>query len=256
MAQPDLFVVCKKCGSEVSPYITECPYCGNRLRKRAPKIERGGTLSEPRVKPDRRSRAPRLRRERSGQLPGVRVETPSRPWATFLLVALSLFGYLVVAVVNRGDVAVAGPLGGEWWRVATSPFLYGNVWYELAAVTTIAIFAYLLERRHGPLVVLVLFALGGAGGAAAEVALHSDFPLALGGNGAALALAVAWAMPDLLRRRRREEPEGDLVGVAVLAALMLAMPAATREASWVAGLTGLAVGLLAGLLLARMRSSH
>jgi len=38
MAQPDLFVVCKKCGSEVSPYITECPYCGNRLRKRAPKI--------------------------------------------------------------------------------------------------------------------------------------------------------------------------------------------------------------------------
>src|SRR3712207_6963529 len=32
---PDLFVVCKSCGSEVSPYITECPYCGTRLRKRA-----------------------------------------------------------------------------------------------------------------------------------------------------------------------------------------------------------------------------
>ena len=44
---PDLFVVCKKCGSEVSPYITECPYCGTRLRKRAPKIERDGTVSEP-----------------------------------------------------------------------------------------------------------------------------------------------------------------------------------------------------------------
>ena len=40
---PDLFVVCKSCGSEVSPYITECPYCGTRLRKRAPKLERGGT---------------------------------------------------------------------------------------------------------------------------------------------------------------------------------------------------------------------
>ena len=38
---PDLFVVCKSCGSEVSPYITECPYCGTRLRKRAPKLERG-----------------------------------------------------------------------------------------------------------------------------------------------------------------------------------------------------------------------
>ena len=30
----DLFVVCKNCGSEVSPYITECPYCGSRLRDR------------------------------------------------------------------------------------------------------------------------------------------------------------------------------------------------------------------------------
>ena len=49
MAQmPDLNVVCKNCGNEVSPYITECPYCGNRLRKRAPKIERDGTVSEPR----------------------------------------------------------------------------------------------------------------------------------------------------------------------------------------------------------------
>ena len=36
----DLFVVCKQCGSEVSPYITECPYCGNRLRRRAPKLPR------------------------------------------------------------------------------------------------------------------------------------------------------------------------------------------------------------------------
>src|ERR1700731_515847 len=36
----DLFVVCKQCGSEVSPYITECPYCGHRLRRRAPKLPR------------------------------------------------------------------------------------------------------------------------------------------------------------------------------------------------------------------------
>ncbi|MEA2190098.1 MAG: hypothetical protein QOI73_219, partial [Solirubrobacteraceae bacterium] len=40
MSHPDLFVVCKNCNAEVSPYITECPYCGMRLRKRAPKIER------------------------------------------------------------------------------------------------------------------------------------------------------------------------------------------------------------------------
>ena len=42
VSQPDLFVVCKNCGSEVSPYVTECPYCGQRVRKRAPKIDRSG----------------------------------------------------------------------------------------------------------------------------------------------------------------------------------------------------------------------
>ncbi|MBA3809220.1 MAG: zinc-ribbon domain-containing protein, partial [Solirubrobacterales bacterium] len=41
----DLFVVCKQCGSEVSPYITECPYCGSRLRRRAPKLPRAGAAS-------------------------------------------------------------------------------------------------------------------------------------------------------------------------------------------------------------------
>ena len=38
MTEPDLFVICKSCSAEVSPYVTECPYCGQRVRKRAPKI--------------------------------------------------------------------------------------------------------------------------------------------------------------------------------------------------------------------------
>jgi membrane associated rhomboid family serine protease len=255
MAQPDLFVVCRKCGSEVSPYITECPYCGTRLRKRAPKIERDGMVSEPRtaVRGPRRSRRPRLGRLRPGEIPGVRADGTTRPYATIALVTLSLFGYLVLAAVNRGDVAVAGPVDGEWWRLVSSPFLYGNIWYELAAVTTIAVFGWLLERRHGPLVVLALFLLGGAGGAALEVAVDGDAAIALGGNGAALALLGAWAVPDLLRRRRREDDDGDLLGAAVLAVLVLAMPAATREASAIAGAAGAVAGLLAGLLLARVR---
>src|SRR5919206_266047 len=28
---PELSLVCKSCGAEVSPYITECPYCGARV---------------------------------------------------------------------------------------------------------------------------------------------------------------------------------------------------------------------------------
>jgi len=131
-SSPDLFVVCKNCGSEVSPYITECPYCGTRLRKRAPKIERDGTVSEPKPKKQKRartSRVPRPRRERAGI--GAALDT--RPWATLTLVLLSLFGYLLLSVVARADVAVAGPVDGRWWKVVTSPFVYGSAWYELAA---------------------------------------------------------------------------------------------------------------------------
>ena len=33
MSETELSVICKNCGEEVSPYVTECPYCGTRLRK-------------------------------------------------------------------------------------------------------------------------------------------------------------------------------------------------------------------------------
>src|ERR1700741_2485400 len=94
---PDLFVICRSCGNEVSPYITECPYCGNRLRKRAPKIERDGTVSEPRkARKGRNAAAPRLSRFRCGEIPGIRGDMGARPYATIVLVTLSLFGYLLL----------------------------------------------------------------------------------------------------------------------------------------------------------------
>ena len=252
MAQtPDLYVVCSNCGNEVSPYITECPYCGKRLRKRAPKIERDGTVVEPRP---RKLPTPRLSRLRRGEIPGVRADVTTRPWATIVLVTLSLFGYVLLFAVDRVDVAVDGPLHGEWWRIAVSPFVYGNVWYELTAVTAIGVFGWLLERRHGPLVVLGLFVVCGMGGVALDAVLATS-PLAIGGNGAALGLLGAWAVPDLLARGRGEEHEGDLLGAGVFAALLLLMPLAAPEASAVAGFAGAAAGMLAGLLLARVRSS-
>jgi membrane associated rhomboid family serine protease len=254
MAQtPDLFVVCKNCGNEVSPYITECPYCGTRLRKRAPKIERDGTVAEPRrARKARKRTTPRLSRFRAGEIPGVRGDLAARPYVTILLVVASLFGYLLLFPVDRVDVAVDGPIAGEWWRVATSPFLYGNVWYELAAVTAIGVYGWLLERRHGPIVVFALFALCGIGGIALTAAVDSS-PLALGGNGGALGLLCAWVVPDLVARSHGDEYEGDLLGTAVFAAVLLLMPVATTEASAITGFGGGAAGMLAGLVLARAR---
>ncbi len=100
---PDLFVVCKSCGSEVSPYITECPYCGTRLRKRAPKLDRAGT-----VKPPRRAR-PRLAPLRRGEIPGIRPDR--RPYATIALVAR----------LGRRDAARARRLGPDRRARAVRP---------------------------------------------------------------------------------------------------------------------------------------
>src|SRR5436190_23985425 len=101
---PDLFVVCKSCGSEVSPYITECPYCGTRLRKRAPKIERGGGSKTSRGGRSRRSQLPRLR---PGEIPGIRADR--RPWAVWALVlgAIAVTIALNAGVLRLDQVALA-----------------------------------------------------------------------------------------------------------------------------------------------------
>ena len=66
----------------------------------------------------------------------------------------------------------------------------------------VAVFGGLLERRHGPFVVLFVFALCGIGGVAASEALVPDESY-FGTYGAALGLLAAWAVPILLGRRKR-----------------------------------------------------
>src|SRR5918999_1552714 len=158
---PDLFVVCKKCGSEVSPYITECPYCGTRLRKRAPKLERGGVPKEPKV---RRRRRPSLGRLRPGEIPGIKADR--RPYATILLVLASV----VVNVVYKASIWNVEPLllysqvDDEYYRTVTTLFVYDHTWYEVAALSATFLFGWLLERRHGLWAPLLVFLVAGAGG--------------------------------------------------------------------------------------------
>ena len=125
---PDLFVICKSCGSEVSPYITECPYCGTRLRKRAPKLEKGGIPKPPKPK---RSR-PMLGRLKPGEIPGIRAD--SRPWAAWVLVVASVLVPLGgrAGFYPLSDLAL--PAGDEYWRALTTLFVYGQTGYELSLI--------------------------------------------------------------------------------------------------------------------------
>jgi membrane associated rhomboid family serine protease len=247
---PDLFVVCKNCGSEVSPYITECPYCGNRLRKRAPKIDREGRVTERHRR--RRSPTPSLPRLKADEIPGIRGD--SRPYATGLLVALSLVGCLLWRTGLFNDsvfrlVIVPRPWSQQIWRVFTAPFVYDNTGFAFVCVASIALYGWLVERRHGMLAVAALWALGGAGGMALSAAVLPDH-VAFGGNGAALALLVAWALPDLISLRRGVEIDGDLLGTLVFGLVVALMPLAVTQASWIADGAGVAAGILVGAPLA------
>ncbi|MGI8592956.1 MAG: rhomboid family intramembrane serine protease [Solirubrobacteraceae bacterium] len=248
---PDLFVVCKNCGSEVSPYITECPYCGSRLRKRAPKIDREGRPAE---KPKRRL-TPSLPPMRRGEIPGIRVE--GRPWATGVLVLASLILLLVyrAGLVAVDVLVIDGSVGDDWWRVFTASFVYDSLGYAFVALLAIAVFGWLLERRHGSIPVILL-SLSAAGFGMLAVSAVGSFPTAAGGNAVALALLCAWVVPPLLEMRRGEDVDADMLGVLVIALALLALPIAVAEASPLAAVAGALVGLLAGLPLARLKRGY
>jgi membrane associated rhomboid family serine protease len=254
----DLFVVCKKCGSEVSPYITECPYCGHRLRRRAPDLPRDkatGSLSGS----TRRLRLPRLGRSRSSgataslsrphprraRLGVSRAESP--PYVTIGLVGLSCVAWVALRgdFLDVGKLMIIGPLGGDWWKLFTTQFAYVSGLYEFVTLLAVAIFGWLLERRRGPAVALAVFLGAGATGALAASAVYAE-PIVSGGNGAALGLLAAWAVADLETARAGRYYEGDLLGVAAFAALLLAVPFARPEVSWLAGVTGGVLGLVLG----------
>jgi membrane associated rhomboid family serine protease len=244
----DLFVVCKNCGSEVSPYITECPYCGNRLRKRAPKLDRDQRPTETKK---HRAPTPLLGRLRRNEIPGIAPDR--RPYATITLVLLGMIGCVLWRTGVGGmtsNLIIVGKPGTQWWRLFTAAFTYDNTGYAFVSLFAIGLFGWLLERRHGPLVVLVLFLLGGVGGLAAAAGVYA-LPIVLGAPGAALAMITAWSVPDLLSLSEGREIDGDLIGAAAIAAAVALMPLAAPHAAWVADIVGVIVGLGAGLPLAR-----
>lgn len=250
-------MVCKQCGSEVSPYITECPYCGHRLRRRAPKLPRARAPTRtPRTgRRLRRLRAPSvLRSARSSGRVGLGRPPSTRPWATIALVAAGCGAWIAwhAKPVIYLEMAIIGPLQGSWWKLFTCQFAYANGLYAFVTLVTVAIFGWLMERRYGPGVVLALFLGAGAIGALVALAVY-PVPMVAGGNAGALALLCAWAVPDLLAARSRAPYEGELLGAAAIGALVFAMPWAEAEGSWLAGAIGAVVGLVFGLGLHMLR---
>jgi membrane associated rhomboid family serine protease len=254
MAETELSVVCKSCGSEVSPYVTECPYCGTRLRKRAPKLERRGEELAPReTRRDRRRRRSAERRERREKLRGLSL-TAERPYVTLAAILIPAVLIIVERASNLSlfDLGVVvGPTGvNPWWHYLAAPFVYDNIGYLFAIGVAMALFVPGLERRLGAVpTVLLLLACGALGALAApglDEALGDGFTVAGGGNGIALGALGAWFM--IRRADARDDPteELDAIPLVVATAVLLLLPVVDDYANWWAGVVGGFVGLAAG----------
>ncbi|MFL5907050.1 MAG: rhomboid family intramembrane serine protease [Solirubrobacterales bacterium] len=249
MSSPELSVVCRSCGEEVSPYVTECPYCGTRIRKRAPKLELRGDEITPRESRRARRRLARAQRaERLGE----------RPYATLVAILVPVLIVLVrtasshFTIYNLG--AVVGPVGGDWWRYFAAPWVYPDVSYLFVCAIAIAIFGFAVEARLGTIpIAILLVACGSLGMLAADgiesaFASHNDILLAAGGNGVALGLLSAWAVLRAAEVRANPDEDVEVIGAAVAAAVLIMLPLVEDYADVFAGLAGALVGAACGLV--------
>lgn len=255
MSETELSVICKNCGSEVSPYVTECPYCGTRLRKRAPKLERRGDGLEA-LKPRRRRRPRLLRRGTAAAI------AADRPYATAGTILISAV-LLLVQKASGDPLATFGglivPLHGDWWRFLTAPFAYVDVGYLFVVAVGLAIFSTGIERRLGSLPTAVLLVACGTLGmiAASGVAsAQGEITVIAGGNGMALGAVAAWFAMRRAEAHGAIDQEYDVIGVVVAAIVLIALPIFAPTADLVAGLVGGAVGALAGLASTALHTHH
>jgi len=249
VSETELSVVCRNCGSEVSPYVTECPYCGARLRKRAPKLERHGDSFEAKQPRRRRSRDSQRRRRRARL--SITDDYTTKPYGTAALILVSAVMVVVYAasdltILDLG--AIFGSVDNEYWRYLTASFVYEDTGYLFVVALALALFGPGLERRLGTAPTLLLLIACGTLGMLAGHGIDSaldDIPFAAGGNAIALGAVATWWV---LRRAEANagDEDYDVIGVAVAAAVLLALPLFEDTANVFVGLAGGLVGLLAG----------
>lgn len=244
----------------MSPYVTECPYCGTRLRKRAPKLERVGDELTPKES-RRRKRARRREAAAAERTPRSLSLSSDRPWTAVVAVLVPALLLVIQRAAGLGVVdvgAILGPVGGEWWRYLAAPWVYDDIGYLFVIGLAVAIFVPGLERRLGaaPAAILLVAAgsLGMLAAAGLERAIGEAGATAAGGNGVALGALCAW----YVIRRDEVEASGDdpldRIALAIAAAVLVLLAAVDDWASLTAGLAGAIVGTLAGLTVTMLRS--
>lgn len=260
MTGPELSVICPnpRCGQEVSPYVTECPYCGTRIRKRAPELKREGdriTIREGRQ--ERRRRKDVERRRRKLERPALVEDLGARPVATGIAILLPALAFVALVALGKTPYelgAIVGTVGSEWWRYLTAPFVYDDAGYLFVCALCFAIFLPGIERRIGVVGALLLVVACGALGALAAEGIRggigNGFPVVAGGNGIALGVIVAYVVLREPERRADPDESYDPFAVAVAAAVIALLPLVEEYADPIAAVAGALVGAACGALAA------
>ena len=222
----------RSCGAEVSPYITECPYCGTRLRKRAPKLEQGrhaegaalGAAASARTLPAAL---------RPGEIPGIRADrrpcvddpagrrrpsccrpssgaaraTSARPTSR----SISADRRRLVAARHHA-VRLRLPPATRSSRSARSSCSAGCSSAATAAWAP-----------------LLVFLVGGAAGSALVRRARPTCRSRSAATAPRWACSAAWTMRDLLGRRRGREDDADLLGVLAIALVLVLLPLAIER---------------------------
>lgn len=259
MAERELFVICSNCSSEVSPYVTECPYCGNRLRKRAPDIKKARKQEAKQDKKAEKRAAKQRERLRSEYEGGAAsyLSSPSQPRVTILLILVAVVASLIARSGFSGvSEFMAERLtyyrggGADVWTLFTAPFLQFWFGYGFICLGVFAMFGSGIERRFGWWAPLLVWMIGGAFGILAE-SLVVDFPSTFGAYGAAACAFVAWVIVVVQQEDLRDH---DTLGLAAVAAVMCALPIATESASVWTLIGGVIAGGICGAVLSRVEA--
>lgn len=260
MAERELFVICSNCSSEVSPYVTECPYCGQRLRKRAPDIKKAKKQEEKHARKEEK-RANRKREKIRAQYEGggtaAYLYSPAQPRMTIALVVVAIVSSLLAKagfseISEFMDLHLAYYEGGEngLWTFVTTPFLQYWPGYGFVCLGVFAMFGSGIERRFGWWAVLLVWLIGGAFGVAAE-ALIAPTASTFGAYGAAACAFVTWMIVVLAQEDLRDK---DAYGLMAVAGVLCALPLATDAASAWTLIGGIVGGGICGGVLSRVNA--
>ena len=204
---PDLFVVCKKLRLRGVPVHHGVPV----LRHAAAQAR---AEARERRRAEARRSAPRERPQLGAPAAGRDPGHPRRPAARTRRSCSSSRRSSSTLVLDAGRARrsttsrCGAGVDDEYWRSSRTLFVYGaRPATRSSRSAPIFLFGWLLERRHGPWAPLLVFFVGGAAGIGARRRGRRRAASRSAATAPRWRCSRAWAMRDLLGRRRGDEDD-------------------------------------------------